>query len=243
MEEFPSLGSQQLTLTKKSYDVRITNLLRFIYRKMSVKKGSLIDVGSGNGLALKFFKDRGFRVSGMERSKKLCKEMEQNPLMKGISIREGDILKFSGNEEYDYVLASDVIEHIQNDKLAIRNLFSFVKKGGLLIVSVPAHSFLFGERDRQWGHYRRYSKQSLLSLLSTLKGKEVEFFTYWNLLGFFVYFFYEKILHTPIQDEFRYKKTKAALFKQKIVDILLKCEEFLGSMPWGLTLIVGIRKV
>src|SRR3990167_2810102 len=243
MEEFPNLGNQQLTLSKKVYDVRITNLLRFIYKKMGFKKGSLIDVGSGNGLALKFFKDRGFHVFGMERSKKLCKEMEDNPLLKGITIRAGDILKSSGNGEYDYVLASDVIEHVQNDTLALHNLFSFVKKGGLLIVSVPAHSFLFGERDRQWGHYRRYSKQNLLSLLTTIKRKEIEFFTYWNLAGFFVYFFYEKILHRPIQDEFRYKKTKAALFKQKIANILLRCEEHLGYMPWGLTLIVGIRKV
>ena len=122
------LNSQQLTLTKRDYDVRITNLLRFIYKKMKVKKGSLIDIGAGNGLALQFFRDKGFSVTGMELSKKLCGEMKKNPLMQGINIVQGSITQSRGNAEFDYVLASDVIEHIEDESLAIQNLFSYVKK-------------------------------------------------------------------------------------------------------------------
>src|SRR3990172_10009389 len=103
------LGEQQLNLTRREYDVRITNLLRFIYKKMINKEGSLIDIGAGNGLALQFFKNRGFRVKGVELSKKLCEEMKKNPLLKGIKIQHGNIIETTGKDTFDYVLACAVI--------------------------------------------------------------------------------------------------------------------------------------
>lgn len=235
------LSSQQKLLSASDYDLRVTNLARFIYRKLPVKKGSFIDIGAGNGLLLRFFRKKGFKVSGMELSPALCEAMKRNPTMKGITILQGDISKKKGNEEYDVVLASDVIEHIKNDETALANLFSFVAPGGILILSIPAHSFLFGKRDKLWGHHRRYDKDRLIKKLTRLRG-QIEFVTYWNFVGFFAYFFYERILGKPIREDFRYKKSFTSRITRTLLDFLLKIEEFLGYSPIGLTLVAGIKK-
>lgn len=235
------LSSQQKTLSASDYDLRVTNLARFIYRRLPTKKGRFIDIGAGNGLLLRFFKKKGFDVSGMELSADLCEAMKQNPAMKGIHILQGDISKKRGPQEYDVVLASDVIEHIKNDERALSNLFSFVAPGGILILSIPAHSFLFGKRDKLWGHYRRYDKDRLLKKLSQLRG-QIEFISYWNFVGFFAYFFYEKVLGKPIREDFRYKKSLTSRITRAFLGLTLRLEEFLGYFPVGLTLVAGIKK-
>ncbi|MBI2051401.1 class I SAM-dependent methyltransferase [Candidatus Roizmanbacteria bacterium] len=237
----PDLATQQEVLSLGDYDLRVTNLARFIYRKIRRNKGRLLDVGCGNGLVLRFFKRRGFDVTGMELSKDLCDVMRENPKMEEIVIIQGDISQKKGNGTYDVVLASDVIEHIDDDRKALQNLFTFVKQGGLLVVTVPAHAFLFGRRDETWGHYRRYNKKDLRDKLSDLNGK-LEFVTYWNFFGFFAYYFFEKILQKPIKEDFRYEDTSVSKFTRSFLDGLLKAEELFGFSPIGLTLVAGIRK-
>ncbi|MFZ1548929.1 MAG: class I SAM-dependent methyltransferase, partial [Microgenomates group bacterium] len=138
------LSTQQLTLATSDYDLRITNLARFILKKLPIKQGSFIDVGAGNGLFLKFFKDRGFEVEGIELEKDQVHEMRKDFKLKDVKISQGDITNLHGKESYDVVIASDVIEHIQNDEVALTNLFTFVKKGGYLVLTVPAHMHLYG---------------------------------------------------------------------------------------------------
>ncbi len=235
------LPSQQKELTLQDYDLRVTNLARFIYKKIGKKSGNLIDIGAGNGLILRFFRDKGFEVTGMELSKAQTELMSKSPLMEGIKVIQGDISKAKGNEEYDYVVASDVIEHIKNDEQALKNLFSFLKPEGLLIVSIPAHSHLFGKRDKLWGHYRRYDKGLLERKLKQLNGN-IEFLTYWNFVGYFAYFYYEKILGKPIKEDFRYSPSLPGKIFRGFLDLLLKLEEVVGFSPWGLTLIAAVRK-
>ncbi len=239
------LSSQQKLISTSDYDLRVTNLARFIYKKikkiLGKNKEKLIDIGAGNGLVLRFFRDKGYEVTGMELSRELCDLMKKNPVMKGIEIIRGDISKTSGKGDFNVVLASDVIEHIKNDEAALKNLFSFVKPGGILVISVPAHMLFFGKRDKLWGHYRRYDRSQLIAKIEKLKGK-IEFTTYWNLVGYFAYFFYEKILNKPIREDFRYTKSFFSRITRLILDFLLKIEEAFGFSPIGLTLIVGIKK-
>lgn len=261
-----NLDSQQKHLASSDYDLRITNLARFIYRKIGYRhpdenrdpveipdlvrddkpvarddKVRLLDVGAGNGLLLKFFKQKGFAVAGVELSQELVEKMKRDPQLKDVSIRSADITQLTGNEEYEVVICNDVIEHIEDDKLALRNLFSFVKKNGLLVVSIPAHSFLYGKRDKAWGHFRRYDKTMLLERVEKLNGT-VLFVTFWNIVGFFVYFLFEKILKKPINEEMRYSSSPVSKIVRWILDMILRVEELIGGLPLGLTLVVGIKK-
>ena len=236
------LGTQQLTLASSDYDLRITNLARFIYSKLPIKKGSLVDIGAGNGLILKFFKLRGFEVSGIELEKDQVHQMKQDFKLKGVAIAQGDITRMKGKQNFDVVIASDVIEHIENDSNALFNLYSFVKPNGYLVITVPAHMHLYGKRDKNWGHYRRYDKHALVKKLESLDGCKVQSVSYWNIIGYVAYFFFEKIMNQPIKEDFRYKQSFVSKSIRSFLDLVLKCEELIGGPPIGLTLLAVVKK-
>lgn len=237
-----NLSSQQISLASSDYDLRITNLARFIYKKLPIKKGHLIDIGAGNGLLLKFFKDRGFEVEGIELEADQVHAMQQDFKLKGVAIRQGDIMSLKGKDKYDVVIASDVIEHIQDDHKALVNLFSFVAPGGYLVITVPAHSYLFGKRDIAWGHHRRYDKKVLVSKAKMLENSGVIGVFYWNLIAYFAYWYYETVLRQPIKENFRYEMTLTSKIIRFILDIELRLEEFFGGVFLGLTLVTIVRK-
>ena len=257
-----NLDSQQKHLAAIDYDLRITNLARFIYSRLQTSDfgrqtidskelksddrrpmSRLIDVGAGNGLFLKFFKNREFEVTGIELEAELVAKMKRDPQLKGVAISQGDITKLTGKEQYDVAIASDVIEHIKDDKKALENLWTFLKPGGLLVITVPAHSHLYGKRDVAWGHFRRYDKKKLELKVKSLKFAEIRTLTFWNIVGYFVYFFYEKILHKQINEEMRYGKSFKSKIVRTVLDFILKVEEMIGGLPWGLTLVAVVKKI
>src|SRR5690606_10107996 len=96
-----------------------------------------------------------------------------------------------------------------------------VKPGGMLVVTVPAHSFLYSQRDKDWGHFRRYDRKDLVEKITETTGT-VKFITYWNFLGFFVYLLMEKVLKLKLHEEIRYKEsTGNSLIKKGVEQILL----------------------
>lgn len=66
----------------------------------------------------------------------------------------------------DLVLALDVVEHVADDHEFVGMLRSMANERGVVVVSVPAHQWLFGRHDVALGHHRRYSLSELRSLLS-----------------------------------------------------------------------------
>jgi 2-polyprenyl-3-methyl-5-hydroxy-6-metoxy-1,4-benzoquinol methylase len=65
---------------------------------------------------------------------------------------------------FDSILYIDVLEHIEDDAGEVRNAAELLGPGGHLVVLSPAHPWLFTPFDRAIGHYRRYTRRSLLGL-------------------------------------------------------------------------------
>ena len=55
----------------------------------------------------------------------------------------------------------DVLEHIENPKTFLISLKPKLTKGGILILTVPSHNWLFSDFDKAVGHYKRYTKKIL----------------------------------------------------------------------------------
>ncbi|MFT7667377.1 MAG: ubiquinone/menaquinone biosynthesis C-methylase UbiE [Planctomycetota bacterium] len=68
------------------------------------------------------------------------------------------------DQSFDLVCMFDVIEHIHDDSLALAEAQRVLAPGGYLLLSVPAHPWLFSNNDRVAGHRRRYSRSALLQL-------------------------------------------------------------------------------
>lgn len=64
-------------------------------------------------------------------------------------------------EHFDVIGAFDVIEHIEDDALVLRQTREALKPGGGLMVTVPQHAFLWSQVDAHAHHVRRYSARDL----------------------------------------------------------------------------------
>ncbi len=72
------------------------------------------------------------------------------------------------DEAFDCVICSEVIEHIEEDELALQEIARIVKRGGELILTCPLHQKYFGFDDRLVGHYRRYELPELTNRLTEM---------------------------------------------------------------------------
>jgi SAM-dependent methyltransferase len=87
------------------------------------------------------------------------------------------------DRSFDAVFIFDVLEHIDADDLALKELRRVLKPGGRLLVTVPAFMFLFGRQDVVSEHKRRYRRGPLARLLEGA-GFDVDYATYFNTLLF-----------------------------------------------------------
>ena len=62
---------------------------------------------------------------------------------------------------FDLVAATDVVEHVEDDLGALRELLRVTRPGGHLVVTVPAYQWLWSDSDVQLGHHRRYTRPQL----------------------------------------------------------------------------------
>ncbi|MFH0861471.1 MAG: methyltransferase domain-containing protein [Candidatus Altiarchaeota archaeon] len=82
-------------------------------------------------------------------------------------------------EEFDLIVMLGVLEHIDDDFLAIQKVKLSLKNGGRAIICVPACGLLFGPHDLALSHRRRYSAHGLRKLLENA-GFNIISFSYWN---------------------------------------------------------------
>jgi len=101
----------------------------------------------------------------------LQERFEGNPDVKGIyaidlAEKNFDAVHAGIVGTFDTVFALNVIEHIEDDHLAILNCYKLLKPGGRVVVLVPAWPALYNWLDKGLEHYRRYSSTTLRQLLS-----------------------------------------------------------------------------
>ncbi len=122
---------------------------------------SLLEVGCGTGFVLFGIKQAfpNARIVGGE--------IYTNGLMfsamrvPGIELLQMDARKLPYEAEFDVVTAFDVIEHILEDELVLRNLHRAIKPGGGCVITVPQHQWLWSPVDVAACHQRRYSAREL----------------------------------------------------------------------------------
>ena len=73
--------------------------------------------------------------------------------------RPEDFAPWTG--QVDTVVCLNVVEHVEDDRQALRNIFGVLAPGGRAIILVPEGQGIYGELDRVLGHWRRYSAEEL----------------------------------------------------------------------------------
>lgn len=83
------------------------------------------------------------------------------------------------DQQFELVLALDVLEHIDDDGMATREIHRVLRPGGLVCIFVPALRALWGMQDRISHHRRRYSARELRRLIASA-GFDIERLTFFN---------------------------------------------------------------
>jgi SAM-dependent methyltransferase len=89
-----------------------------------------------------------------------------------------------GGDRLDTVIALNVVEHIEQDVGALQSMAEMLEPGrpGRVVILVPAMEGLYGELDRELGHFRRYTRRSLTRALE-LAGLRAERMLWFNRAG------------------------------------------------------------
>jgi len=197
--------------------------------------GRVLEVGAGRGT---FTADlaAGASVVAVERDPAFL------PLLNAVAHRVGSVCVIAGtldavdtDESFDGALMINVLEHIEDDAAALRQVFELLRPGGHFFVWVPAFEVLMSRFDRSIGHHRRYRLRPLRSLAIDA-GFEVIDARYVNLPGWFSWMIIARILRRP--------PTSGALvkaFDRRVVPVVRAFERRV-RVPFGQSVMILVRR-
>ena len=123
----------------------------------------ILEVGCGCGDLLHVLERRGYRGVGIDISEEALALAASGLSGDGFTVSCSTPEELS--EEFDVVVASEVMEHYQDDLGFLGQLRDRLRVGGLLLLTVPAHMKDWGPNDDSCGHVRRYERAALFSVL------------------------------------------------------------------------------
>jgi SAM-dependent methyltransferase len=138
---------------------------------------------------------------------------------------------YNGAGRADAIVLINVLEHMEDDSAMLERIRSSLNENGRLLLFVPALPVIFGSLDKQFGHFRRYTRRQLAQLVASC-GYEIELLRYANFPGVLAWFLAGKILRK------RTISPGAAEFYDKRVVPLVRAIESHIAPPIGQSLIL-----
>lgn len=136
----------------------------------------ILEIGCGTGHNLPMLAQFG-EIDAIEidetarakASERLGKAVGTSPLPELVGVEPGS---------YDLVAVLDVIEHVEDDVAALEAIATALKPGGRILITVPAHQWMWSAHDVVNHHKRRYSKAGFAALLAKagLQGRKLGYF-------------------------------------------------------------------
>ncbi|WP_353778105.1 methyltransferase domain-containing protein [Winogradskyella sp. 3972H.M.0a.05] len=161
-------------------------ILQFL--KSYQKDIKILDVGCSSGILLKELIEEGFDpklLYGIDISEKAINNCKSNGL-KNVFVMDAQNITLK--EKFDVIIASDCLEHLQEDEKALIDWENLMHDNGTLMVFVPALKVLWSKHDELNMHYRRYTRKELSQKIKQT-GLRIEKASYWNTFLFLPIYF------------------------------------------------------
>jgi SAM-dependent methyltransferase len=155
-----------------NYNDYLTCLIR-----ESTESKDLIDFGAGIGTFSKRLRTAGYHVKCIEPDRLHRQRLEEQ----GFDTLEN--ITSVADDSASFIFSLNVLEHIHDDSVAMREIRQKLKPGGTLLIYVPAFECLWSSLDEKLCHHRRYTKRTLRRLVEQ-EGFAIENVRYADCLGF-----------------------------------------------------------
>lgn len=158
----------------------ISAFVRQIIKDLKRSQPRILDIGCGTGANLELLSTFG-EAAGVDVSEEALAFCRDRGLQ---NVRQGraEQLPFHDNS-FDLVTGLDVVEHLDDDLVGLKEMYRVLRPEGRALVFVPAFMFLWGVQDDVSHHRRRYTLPELKARLQHA-GFEIERATYANVTFF-----------------------------------------------------------
>ena len=143
---------------------------------------------------------------------------------------------------FDTVIFIHVLEHIENDEEVLNHTYNLLEKSGHVLIEVPALPMLFSEHDKSLGHFRRYNKKLLNSIIDNEKYK-IKKIWYQDPIGVLgsLYFFKLKKIKLKSNEGDQLVKNQGSVYDKYVIPFEKYVEKFI-KFPFGLSLTAILQK-
>ncbi|KNX37495.1 class I SAM-dependent methyltransferase [Luteipulveratus halotolerans] len=140
--------------------------------------GRALDIGAAGGGNTRVLVEHGWSASPLEYGADGAEVAAE----RGLPVMRADAMRLPLQDEaLDLVVAFDVLEHLEGDDACAQEVRRVLRPGGTFLVAVPADPRLWSAHDEAVGHVRRYTRETLLSLLQR-NGFEIDSIESWMVL-------------------------------------------------------------
>lgn len=200
-------------------------------------KSPVLEIGAGTGNISEYF-TKSEDIVLTDNDEKLVKYLgERFAGKKNVSVEVLDISKqfVKVLHKFASVYAINVLEHIENDSIALSNINRLLSSNGKVVILVPAKKFAFTKLDKSLGHFRRYEKLELKEKMERA-GFAIEYIEYFNIVGLISW-----LLRTRLTRKHSELKSSHVKLFDLIVPLLRIIEPKRG-LPAGISLIAVGKK-
>ena len=201
----------------------------------------VLEVGAGVGAIATKLAAAGHDVLAIEPADNVYPELVRRTSgTPGIEVRQVTsqalLAAGGGSEPFGSVVYVSVLEHIRDDVAELRTAASLVAPGGTVVMFVPALPWLYGSLDYKSGHYRRYDRDLLRSVIAQA-GLELVESKYMDVAGVVPYFLMYRVLNVQ-----RLHAGSSKVFDSLIVPVSRFLQRRVGSPAVGKNLLAVARR-
>lgn len=205
---------------------------------------NILDIGSGYGAHLVSILPRVDKLTSIDLSSEtvdfLNRRFGGQHGYRAVQVDFGNeaIPGWMMTAHFDTIICLNVLEHIQNDLPALRQMYAVLRPGtGTVVLQIPAHPELYGSMDAQAGHFRRYRRAEICSKLEQA-GFEIVHCEYFNRVSALFWWINGRLLRKPLDSGG--VNGQIRIYDRYLVPVL-KPLEAAFPLPFGQSLLVAAR--